>query len=512
MSKHSNKFPPRSNAKRSDQHNGDGHFRSPRPASKASFHNTNGRSRVNSSAIAAADSSEDDHVPTTKHSRSGSTGSKASKASSRPTSRLSRKRASSNTAPSSTAGQEEKEKEGGERSRRMSVAGWASSAVESVTGGKSKKSKDKDSFTSLEDSAMNNVADRPDEDAGAVRKSGSFQALTRRTSKNKSKENLPTDSPSLSTKILKPPSLQDKKVVRAIYDFSGSSDELSFKAGSNIIVVHEVLDDWWMGELDGQRGLFPTSYTEVIGSKPDPSSKNGNTNYNTAVPIVVRTMEDDSDQDPYLTSDADDEQILRATPMPANKSPVFYGGFNDSASFTGSMVDDEEESKAQPLIIPQRVPLPDASGDWFSDQPQRPWHYMQPATPLPPSRRSILRSLDPANQPLINRSVSEMPVSTSPTNTKKVPPPPPPRRTVSHNPSLGPPIPERKTPAFGFSSQPALHVTPPSSVASHSSYGYDRSPFDSAIELEVEAVKCERFRQNPFKPKGMCSNCLEFHD
>lgn len=399
----------------------------------------------------------------------------------------------------------------------MSVAGWASSAVESVTGGKSKKSKDKESFASLEDTALKDAADRPVEDAGTLRKSGSFRALTRRTSRNKSKENLPTDSPSLSAKILKPPSLQDKKVVRALYDFSGSPDELSFKAGSNILVVHEVLDDWWMGELDGQRGLFPTSYTEVIASKPpvpNRSSKNGHINHNVAVPpTVVRTLEDDSDQDqdPYLTSDADDEQILRATPMPINRSLVFYGGFNDSASLTGSMAEDEEEKKSQPQMIPQQVPFPDERGDWSSDQPQRPRHYMLPTIPPPPSRRSILRSLDPANQPLINRSVSEMPASTSPTNTKKVPPPPPPRRTVSHNPWLGPPIPERKTPAFGFSSQPALNGTPPSSVASQSS-GYDRSPFDSALELEIEAVECERFRQNPFKPKGMCSNCLEFHD
>jgi len=393
----------------------------------------------------------------------------------------------------------------------MSVAGWASSAVESVTGGKSKKNKDKDSFASLEDTTFNDATDPPVEGAGSLRKSGSFRALTRRTSKDKSKENLPTDSPSLSAKILKPPSLQDKKFVRALYDFSGSSDELSFKAGSNILVVHEVLDDWWMGELDGQRGLFPTSYTEVIASKPpvpNRSSKNGNINHHVAVPIVVRAAEDDSDQDPYLTSDADDEQILPATPMAVNKSPVFYGGFNDSASFTGSMAEDEEERKAQPLLIPQRV---DEDRDWFADQPQPPQHYIPPTIPLPPSRRSVLRSVDPANQPLINRSVGEMPASTSPTNTKKVPPPPPPRRTVSHNPSLGPPIPERKTPALGFSSQPTLHVTPPSSVASQGS-GYDRSPFDSAVELEIEAVKCERFRQNPFKPKGMCSNCLEFHD
>jgi len=300
-----------------------------------------------------------------------------------------------------------------------------------------------------------------------------------------------------------------------LYDFSGSSDELSFKAGSNILVLHEVLDDWSMGELDGQRGLFPTSYTEVVGSKPpvpERSHKNGTANHNLAVPSVIRTKEDDSDQERYITSDADDEQILRATPMTVNRSPVFYASFNDSASFTDSVADDEE---TQPLPIPQLVPFPDEGGNWFSDQQQ---HQDTPTKPPPPSRRSILRSLDPANQPLINRSVSENPEAMS--QIKKIPPPPPPRRTMSHNPSFGPPIPERKAPGFAFSSQPALlnvNVTPPSSISSHghsqSSHGYDRSPFESAVELEgVEAARCEHFRQNPFKPKGMCSNCFEFHD
>jgi len=43
-------------------------------------------------------------------------------------------------------------------------------------------------------------------------------------------------------------------------------DELSFKAGTEIAVLNEVLDDWWMGEVDGQTGLFPTSYVEILVS------------------------------------------------------------------------------------------------------------------------------------------------------------------------------------------------------------------------------------------------------
>ncbi|KAJ7654125.1 hypothetical protein DFH06DRAFT_1203685 [Mycena polygramma] len=49
-----------------------------------------------------------------------------------------------------------------------------------------------------------------------------------------------------------------------MYDFSGSGDdsELAFRAGDMIAVVDEHLDGWWIGELNGKQGLFPTSYTE----------------------------------------------------------------------------------------------------------------------------------------------------------------------------------------------------------------------------------------------------------
>ena len=45
----------------------------------------------------------------------------------------------------------EEEKSGNARSRQMSVAGWASSTVDSVTGSKGKKSRDTEAFTTLED-------------------------------------------------------------------------------------------------------------------------------------------------------------------------------------------------------------------------------------------------------------------------------------------------------------------------------------------------------------------------
>ncbi|KAF9560341.1 BAR-domain-containing protein [Agrocybe pediades] len=529
--------------------------------------------------------SSDDNATPGRHSRSGST---TSKPPSRPTSRLSRKRTNS------SAAKEEKAKDG-EKSRRLSVAGWASSAVDSVTGSsKSKKSKDKESFATLggeaDDEDDASTPRRKSTDTipgvapgapGSLKKSNSFRGLSRGLSKRKSKENVPTTvTPPGPPKILKPLSLHEKKIVRALYDFSGSSDELNFKAGDDIVVVQEVLDDWWMGELpDGRKGLFPASYTEVVGSKPalpQRPSKNSTPNatptpsYLQPKTFTTNKAEDDdaasSDHDHYLTSDADDEQILRAVPMAANKSPLFYGGFDDSASFTESMTDDQEHEggpKNSTVTKTNRHVFgsEDESDDnnWLSpvqvkQQQHAPttttgnFNFLAP--PGQPKRTVLTRSSasapgkgEAAHSPLIDRANSDSLVnpsnsltsgisgffstsgnssaaaSGSSTPTKKVPPPPPPRRASQVPPSGPPPaIPERKTP--GASSSGSHLSSSGASSGSLSALGhgsqqqaYDRSPFESAIDLELEdAAKCQQFRQNPFKPKGMCSNCLQFHD
>ncbi|KAF8153958.1 hypothetical protein B0H34DRAFT_661997, partial [Crassisporium funariophilum] len=441
------------------------------------------RSRANSEV--SPDSSDDEQGTPGRVSRNhGRTESTGSRPSSRPVSRLSRKRTNS-TSTSTPAGDE---KETAERSRRLSVAGWASSAVDSVTGGRGKKNKDKEAFAALGDGAD----DKPTPEhhtngtGDAPTKSSGFRGLSRRTSsKNKSKENLPSVSPQIPSRILKPPSMQGKKVVRALYDFSGSSDELSFKAGKEIVVLNEVLDDWWMGEVDGQKGLFPMSYTEALGSKPPLPNRPNRGPDN----LHIKDHED------YLTSDADEDRDIGSQPMLVNKSP-FYGGFNDAMSVTSSMAE-EEDDKTQPMAIMQRKPFADAD-DWFST----------PApTPPPVTRRrqrSILLSLDPAQQPLINRSVSDSPVvAATTTPTKKAPPPPPPRRNTTTNPSSSPPIPERKASAF---------VKTGSSTGSLSgSLLTTTSSSSSAVDLDDNnlAVGCGQFRQNPFKPKGICSNCLK---
>ena len=366
------------------------------------------------------------------------------------------------------------------------MAGW----VDSVTGSKGKKSKDKDAFKALEDdAAANNTTEYQ------TKSTPKKTTLGRSSSKSKSKENL---SPNIVPRILKPPSMQGKKVVRALYDFSGSTDELSFKLGNEIVVLNEVLDDWWMGELNGQKGLFPLSYTEAVG-------------FNSARPQSGAGFSNGIDgyrkHDDYMTSDPDEEGELATAPL-AIRTPV-YATFNDAMSFTSSLVDEEDDFRPQPMLFPP-------AQQPFLETDHR--FVIQPTPPSIPQRpkRSVSLSGDPDEELLINNeAMDEDPSSHDATAApiKKLPPPPPPRRPGNRILTSGPPVPERKPPAMKTSPSESLSnmTLSPSPIGSVSNHGYDRSPFESAVELEA-TIGCVQFRQNPFKPKGMCSNCLEFHD
>ncbi|KAJ7714733.1 hypothetical protein B0H16DRAFT_1617851 [Mycena metata] len=393
----------------------------------------------------------------------GASSRPSSRPPSRPSSRASRKRSDS----TGTAG-------GDKDKRRMSVAGWASSAVGSVTG-RGKKNRDKDTFASLTDDAERDSGPGDSDTSGGGGLSGSLSSIKRRSSKSK----VAQTTPKLPTRILKPPSQVPRKVVRALYDFSGSSDELAFKTGDQIVVVNEVLDGWWMGELNGKQGLFPTPYTEVLPDRP-PLPKRadlaGNGNH-------LGLDMDDSDDSRDIEVDDDDDMYGRplAVMSPTTNSP-FYGGPTDTASIISSVADDDDDERN----------LMHSSASFG--------HATAPTPPI--VRRSTTSEL------------------------KKAPPPPPPRRTTNGTPNASPMIPERRPPSRGATSNTSGSVsragggylsTNSSSESGHSTGAgrYDRSPFESATELTTSpgasASGCTDFKQNPFKPKGMCSNCFEFH-
>jgi hypothetical protein len=401
--------------------------------------------------VEPSDSSGDESTETASRKDGNRRGSSASRPSSRPPSRPS-SRASRKRAYSAGA---EKEKGTDKTGKRISMADWASSAVSSVTG---RGKKDKENFTTL--------MDDDSRDNAGLRHRSSSTSFAHKHSGSKSGENVANTSPKLPVRIIRPLSLQGKKLVRALYDFTGSADELTFKTGDEIVVLNEVVDGWWMGELDGRKGLFPTPYTEAILSSPFKQSL---------------SMRSRLDQDEYATNELDDNHLYGespVSPVSTGRSPL-YGNF-DAESITDSAVEEEEEKR----LMPARQQSEDDA-----------YHARSPAIS------------QPSNPPIIPR-LSIPNLMTSASSTKKTPPPPPPRRPAA-TPSAPPPIPQRKLGASQSRSSGSIQSSSPRS-SSVSSLGHEVSPFESATEISM--IGCRNFSQHPFKSTGTCSNCLRVHE
>lgn len=57
--------------------------------------------------------------------------------------------------------------------------------------------------------------------------------------------------------------------VRALYDFTPTeSGELAFRKGDVLRVLDSVYEHWWRGEINGEVGIFPVNFVEVL---PDPT-------------------------------------------------------------------------------------------------------------------------------------------------------------------------------------------------------------------------------------------------
>jgi len=53
--------------------------------------------------------------------------------------------------------------------------------------------------------------------------------------------------------------------AEALYDYdSGERGDLKITEGEHILVLERTSDDWWTGEVNGQKGLFPASYVKIL--------------------------------------------------------------------------------------------------------------------------------------------------------------------------------------------------------------------------------------------------------
>lgn len=337
---------------------------------------------------------------------------------SRATSRMSRNRSDSSV----TVSEKEKDYEK-DKPNWMSVAGWASSAVGSVAS-IGKKSKDKERFAELQDDLDANY------------------------------------EPNDSTKTRSPAKLnKQKKVVRALRDFEGSPDELSFKAGDKIIVLNEVLEEWWSGSLNNQTGLFPTTYVEVLPGIADPWQSDSEDNTHA---FRLNSYGDGTGDDEYGP--------LTRQPLSPHHSPFFVGP-SDVMSITSSAHEDDEAN-----LMPKKNMAEEEVDDsrWGNTGP-----------PPIPMRRSTTTDIHSHSTPIT------LSTSASKKSIQPPPPPPPPRRSITL-PSMTPPIPDRR-----------LHgLKPTASTSTVSSLedgqrDYDKSPFESANELAIDRVE-PLADENPF--------------
>lgn len=180
---------------------------------------------------------------------------------------------------------EDKEKEK-DKTKKGSVSGWVGDAVAGVmnrgSGGagttKSRKVVDKETFATLADSEDEDGSGESDKKSGrwSRRRRSVVSNHSAKSSRSHISEGGRSNSRASGRREEGSFSYTSKKVVKALYDFSGSSDELSFKAGAEIVVLNEVLDEWWLGETsDGRKGLFPSNYTTMVSTSSLPLKTSG---------------------------------------------------------------------------------------------------------------------------------------------------------------------------------------------------------------------------------------------
>lgn len=409
--------------------------------------------------------------------------------------------------------------EAAERSkRRMSVAGWVGSIGSKGKHLDKEKDQDKSNFSTLQDYDTEGSGDE----------GHSVRSRTRSLRSNRSASSFRSKFSRSNSKVnVGSAKHKGNKTVRATEDFDGSVDELSFKAGDVIVVVNEVLDEWWLGELNGRTGLFPTSHIELVESNPTavkpkrsstPSGQHSSS-YVAALGLshsnASRADEDESrvslmktqdlepatSEDEFTQSDSGDEPTFGAHRVSSKPASLEGGGFYPE-SLTSTDDDDHEyhnHALSKPILPPRPVPVVDTSTS--------------------SSNEAIS----------LGEVVNANPPSMANQGTKRIPPPPPPRNKseISVRPPA-PPLPARNMSTL------AVRVDPPplpsrststlgSSAPSFASAA-DRSPFLSNAELASDVAQqmtagqqacricgCTQYAQNPFQRGMMCSACEHQH-
>ncbi|KIP06763.1 hypothetical protein PHLGIDRAFT_128090 [Phlebiopsis gigantea 11061_1 CR5-6] len=423
-----------------------------RPVNDSRFSSLGSKKSISRRSAAGSDETDDEDEVRTKSSlkksgsvKKGDSGS-TSRPPSRPQSRAERKRADSTVSIATETG---KEKEKSEKSKRMSVAGWMGSIT-----GRGKKEKT--------DSLMQDQDEDEDSEDGApgARPPKSRSAsVSSRTSPTKTKPTNSTNaSPVIPGRNFKLP--VSKKTAVALHDFNASStDELSFRVGDQIAVQNEVLDGWWMGELNGKTGLFPTTYTEIINASssslvskprlpPRPPATQTSTSASRISPIHFAESLPKRAPPKWVTTQATGDSPVSDNDHPfgdhfiaSSRSPLNGAFYAESITSSADDADESEDAR----LVPGRGDSDDGPHDYRATSAN---------SAVPPPR-------------LLGRK---------PSAAKKAPPPPPPPRRGSTNMLQAPPIPGRGFMPSGSSTR--SNSTNASFVSLKNDESLTSSPFD----------------------------------
>ena len=305
--------------------------------------------------------------------------------------------------------------------------------------------------------------------------------------------------------------------MRALNDFTGSDslDELSFRAGDEIVVVHAEVrgEDWWLGELatTGKRGLFPASYTSEVKASGSGMVRSRNASASSILGLGKKTSQD-----------AEEEESRTALVTRRRES-----------------MESETSEEDQPVTM--RVDAHHTGQSDTDTDAASMDDYWQPMTSqlrsnlsVPASQLSFASSSEGSaaqGSLKVDTEVSRSPSPGSP-SVKRLPPPPPPRPSQSLLPGVPPPLPSRNasgasTPVPGPAPSPSrshsnpllAHIAP--SLGARRAHSENNSPFESRSELSAGAPAsgvseclscgCRDFIEDPFRGQGTCAHCTHAH-
>ena len=375
---------------------------------------------------------------------------------------------------------------------RSSVAGWASSAVSSLSGsGRVKKdakkdratAKDRDrdvgrGFSSLDDTRDESDGDdvRREDGVGqeGLRSIVDSSAMARGLGQSPpmliphpskpttiSSSNSSFNSASVSNSSV--PSTT-RRIMSAIVDFSGSSGELTFHAGDEIIVLSEPKGGWCMGEVGGRRGRFPINRAEDVPSTrtrvipPPLPSRMTNIAQRAQADITSEDgasiiSDDFHDIDPHgrLYDEPFGDHHLAKSPMMAEHDHEQEPSGDTAAEDEDEMHGLFESSGQISAPDPHTIVVGNAAGDGTVARqppalPHRKQSMKKPPPPPPPVRRSTISSNGPP--PFLGVVSSGGPSISAPSSTANLaasavsfpPPPAAPRRATLRSQSSIPAI------------------------------------------------------------------------